>query len=101
MVGGEAAGAARALPALSGAYLLLFDLAAALDLGPVGRLGRVRLVPALYAYAGNAKGPGGLRARIARHLARDKRPHWHIDRLTQVVPPHALFVWPDGDECAL
>ncbi len=89
------------LPALPGAYLLLFDLAAPLALGSVGRLGEVRLAPALYAYAGSAKGPGGLAARITRHLAPAKRTHWHIDRLTRLAPPKTVFVWPDGDECAL
>ena len=88
-------------PALPGAYLLLFDLATPLALGPVGRLGEVRLAPALYAYAGSAKGPGGLRARIACHLAPAKRAHWHIDRLTRKIVPHAVFAWPDGGECAL
>lgn len=101
MTGAAEAGAIAGLPALPGAYLLLFDLAAAEALGPVGRLGDVRLAPALYAYAGSANGPGGLRARIARHLAPDKRPHWHIDRLTRKRAPQTVFVWPEGDECAL
>jgi Uri superfamily endonuclease len=89
------------LPALPGAYLLLFDLTAPLALGPVGRLGEVCLPPALYAYAGSAKGPGGLAARISRHIVAAKRTHWHIDRLTCKAAPQTVFVWLDGDECAL
>jgi Uri superfamily endonuclease len=89
------------LPALPGAYLLLLEFENPLDLGPVGRLGEVRLAPALYAYAGSAKGPGSLAARITRHLARHKRPHWHIDRLARKRARQTIFVWPDGEECAL
>jgi hypothetical protein len=44
------------LPALPDAYPLLFDLATPLALGPVDRLGRVRLAHGPYAYAGSAKG---------------------------------------------
>lgn len=47
----------------------------------VGRLGTMRLRPGYYVYIGSALGPGGLRARIAHHLRRTKRPHWHIDYL--------------------
>lgn len=35
-----------------------------------------------YLYCGSASGPGGLRARVARHFRRDKSVRWHIDRLT-------------------
>ncbi|HYA22015.1 MAG TPA: DUF123 domain-containing protein [Thermoproteota archaeon] len=38
--------------------------------------------PGLYLYVGSARGPGGLRARVARHLRRDKVRKWHIDYLT-------------------
>jgi Uri superfamily endonuclease len=45
--------------------------------------GRVfRLKPGIYVYIGSARGPGGLRARIERHLRRNKKKHWHIDYLT-------------------
>ncbi len=41
------------------------------------------LEPGVYVYVGSAWGPGGLRARIYRHLGLvgRKRLHWHIDRL--------------------
>jgi Uri superfamily endonuclease len=35
--------------------------------------------PGLYLYLGSAFGPGGLRARLARHAARQKVKRWHID----------------------
>ena len=34
-----------------------------------------------YVYVGSACGPGGLRARLGRHLSGAGRPHWHIDAL--------------------
>ena len=43
---------------------------------------RFSLDPGLYVYVGSARGPGGLLARIKRHLRRNKRLFWHIDYLT-------------------
>lgn len=48
-----------------------------------GRLGRIRFDPGFYAYVGSAFGPGGLEARISRHLRTGKRRHWHIDYLLE------------------
>ncbi len=56
-----------------GAYLLLIDLAAPLALA-IPRLGVATLAPGRYVYGGSAYGPGGLRARIGRHLRADKTP---------------------------
>ena len=64
-----------------GAYLLLIELAAPLAL-KIPRLGAATLAPGRYAYGGSAYGPGGLRARIGRHLRAKKISHWHVDRLT-------------------
>jgi len=47
----------------------------------VGRLGRVRFPAGWYAYVGSAYGPGGLAARISRHLRPSKPSHWHLDYL--------------------
>jgi Uri superfamily endonuclease len=47
----------------------------------VGKLGRLRLRPGFYVYAGSAFGPGGLKARIAHHIKISKNPHWHLDYL--------------------
>lgn len=54
----------------------------------VGRLGRFTFPAGYYIYAGSARGPGGLPARLARHQRRQKRFHWHIDYLL----PHARLV---------
>lgn len=39
--------------------------------------------PGFYAYVGSALGPGGLKARVNRHLQPAARLHWHIDYLRQ------------------
>jgi Uri superfamily endonuclease len=52
--------------------------------------------PGAYIYVGSAFGPGGLRARVSRHLRRNKKIHWHIDYLRQELP--VLAVWyAEGD----
>ena len=48
----------------------------------VGSLGTFTFLPGFYLYVGSARDPGGLRARIERHLRRDKAKRWHIDYLT-------------------
>jgi len=57
----------------------------------VAQLGPHGSKAGFYCYAGSARGPGGLRARLSRHLRQHKKPHWHIDYLL----PHAavLEVW--------
>jgi sugar fermentation stimulation protein A len=46
----------------------------------VGALGRIRFERGYYAYAGSAR--RGMKSRLSRHLAREKRKKWHIDWLT-------------------
>jgi Uri superfamily endonuclease len=50
------------------------------------RFGSVTLTAGLYVYVGSAHGPGGLRARVGRHLREAKPRHWHIDYLTAALP---------------
>ena len=67
---------------LKGSYILLLQLSHALYGLQVGRLGRFDFAPGVYMYVGSAFGAGGLSARLAYHLRRQKaRPHWHIDYL--------------------
>lgn len=47
----------------------------------VGRLGLLSLRPGVYVYVGSAFGPGGLRARVGRHLRVKKAKRWHVDHL--------------------
>lgn len=63
-----------------GTYVLFIAVTAATELA-VGRLGTLRFEAGHHAYVGSAFGPGGLEARLRRHLRADKRRHWHIDYL--------------------
>lgn len=48
----------------------------------IGSIGYHYFSRGFYAYVGSAKGPGGLKARIRRHLRKIKKTRWHIDYLT-------------------
>jgi len=49
----------------------------------LGKRGWFNLQKGYYAYTGSAVGPGStsLRLRVARHLRKAKKQHWHIDYL--------------------
>jgi Uri superfamily endonuclease len=53
----------------------------------IGRLGTFELQPGYYVYAGSAFGPGGLAARLGRHLRPSLRLRWHIDYLRAHTVP--------------
>lgn len=89
-----------ALPAAPGAYLLAVRLPRPLVLR-LPATGTVTLEAGTYLYAGSARGPGGIRARVGHHLRRGKRAHWHVDRLTAAGRVVAVAVAPGGSECAL
>ena len=91
---------ATVLSAEPGAYLLLIELAADTVLDIAVFKDR-RVTPGHYLYAGSANCPGGLCARLARHLRRDKKPRWHIDRLTVAAAQVAAFPITGARECAL
>lgn len=86
-------------PTRVGAYVLALHLDAPLDV----RIGKTSatLPAGDYLYCGSARGPGGLRARLARHMRRQKRAHWHIDQLTSAARILGAFIDEAGDECAL
>jgi Uri superfamily endonuclease len=54
-----------------------------------------------YVYFGNAWGPGGIRARCARHFRRAKKRHWHVDWLTDFAERPMAAAFPGMDECDL
>lgn len=87
------------IPARPGSYVLLLALDRPLAL-PAPFAGTT-LAPGRYAYAGSARGPGGLRARLARHLRADKRPHWHVDWLTAAARTEAVGISETESECDL
>lgn len=70
------------LPKLPGAYAVEFSLEAPLCVC-IGQREASNFPPGEYIYLGSARGPGGLRARLGRHLGRPaaKAMHWHIDYL--------------------
>lgn len=90
----------RKLPAAAGSYVLELDLRETVTLSP-GRLGTVRLGPGRVRYYGSARGPGGLRARVGRHLRPPAKRHWHIDALTAKVPVARVMIDPARSECEL
>jgi Uri superfamily endonuclease len=107
MDGGNGPGASRPLlsvdgtdlPGAQGAYLLWLPLPRAVEVA-APRPG-ARLSAGVYLYFGSANGPGGLRARVARHLRSEKRPRWHVDQLTAAAGDEArALAWVGGGECA-
>ncbi len=76
-------------PREPGTYALLFRVTESHRIR-VGRRGELHLTPGWYVYVGSARGPGGLRARLRRHMKREKSLHWHIDYITQHITPHQI-----------
>ncbi len=54
----------------------------------IGALGELQFVKGLYIYTGSAM--SNLGARVARHLRKEKKLHWHIDYL--LASPHTEIV---------
>jgi len=78
------------IPNSPGVYILHLVLLRRLNL-QVGKLGDHDLLPGDYLYVGSASGPGGLRARLGRHLHGSNRRHWHIDWLRPVATPRGYY----------
>ncbi len=81
------------IPALPGSYALVLCLQHPINL-PVGRLGVFTFPPMNYVYFGSACGPGGLRARLQRHILGSSHRHWHIDFLRNASLLHTVFFLP-------
>jgi Uri superfamily endonuclease len=90
-------GGADSAPVGNGAYALLLHIRAPVDIRWRGTA--VRFEAGCYVYAGSANGPGGIRARLRHHLRRGKRPHWHIDHLTNVAGRIHALAGPGAGEC--
>ena len=89
------------MSAEAGAYLLRIRLDTPLEISL--RRGAIRgvLASGTYVYAGNAYGPGGLDARVRRHLDKTKTPHWHVDHVTAHAAEVTAELFPGGQECDL
>ena len=68
------------IPPEKGSYILLFQIQETNRI-LVGSLGYQLFPAGIYAYAGSALGPGGVRARVRHHLIPARKPHWHMDYL--------------------
>lgn len=86
------------VPTEPGAYLLIMETSDPVPL-EIHTLATAALPAGRYAYVGNACGPGGIRARVIRHLRADKKRHWHIDHLTAAVAPIEVIAFPGRNEC--
>jgi Uri superfamily endonuclease len=75
---------------LPGTYALIF-LSTADRMLEIGKLGRFAVQRGFYVYVGSARGPGGLKARIAHHARISQRPHWHMDYLRPAL--HLKEAW--------
>lgn len=66
----------------------------------VGALGRWSFPLGVYVYVGSAWGPGGIAARLGRHLRGSGKRHWHIDYVRAYAQPVAVWC-AEGlrDEC--
>lgn len=65
---------------MKGSYVLILSLPKETEIA-VGNHPKTHFLKGYYAYVGSAM--GGLEARLKRHLAGEKKLHWHIDYLSQ------------------
>ena len=79
------------IPQRKGTYLLIINILRYIEI-KVGSLGIVKLEPGIYIYVGSALAPGGLQARILRHLRKEKKIHWHIDYLLASDDVRILYI---------
>jgi Uri superfamily endonuclease len=78
------------IPARHGSYIVIgrLDNAVLLTSGPFSGQ---QITPGYYLYSGSAYGPGGLRARITRHLKSDTKKFWHFDHLKSNLSIEEIF----------
>ncbi len=85
---------------IAGTYILVLHVNRETEIS-IGRLGTFHLPTGYYLYVGSARGPGGLTARLARHLRERKRSRWHIDYLLREA--RVVEIWtassPEKLEC--
>jgi Uri superfamily endonuclease len=81
-----------------GAYALFVTISEDVTVS-VGALGTLTIKKGEYCYAGSAM--NGLDQRIRRHFSKEKKMHWHIDRLTTIAETIEAFVSFDRDECVI
>lgn len=87
-------------PTSLGAYVLMIELAESVEVTLPGKP-KAPLKAGRYLYCGSAKGSGGIRARLSRHMRRGKALHWHVDLLTEAGRVTGAWIFPGRDECEL
>ncbi len=73
------------IPKTRGIYVLLIVVEEDITVR-IGAFETLEIPRGIYTYLGSAKGPGGLQARLARHLSKNKRLKWHIDYILAAQP---------------
>ena len=73
-----------AIPRQTGTYALHLWLCHP-QCAQIGKLGEFNFLPGDYLYIGSALGPGGLQARLSRHLRGESHHYWHIDWLRAIT----------------
>ena len=81
-----------------GSYILMMHLQNDSDI-EIGALGHMFFPAGHYCYVGSAR--NGLDQRIRRHMSKDKKIHWHIDRLTMISKEMRAFESFSLTECEL
>jgi Uri superfamily endonuclease len=83
------------LPGTPGTYVLILHVPRSTNVR-VGKLGVVTFRRGYYAYVGSAFGPGGLAARVERHVRTGVGTHWHIDYLRKIAQPVGVWLSAKG-----
>lgn len=78
------------LPSSSGTYILELYVEHSLSL-TIGSLDQHQMAAGYCFYIGSARGAGGLRSRVGRHLRGDGAPHWHIDYLRAAAEVREVY----------
>ncbi|MCJ7557740.1 MAG: GIY-YIG nuclease family protein [Gammaproteobacteria bacterium] len=84
------------LPTCRGSYVLALSAVAARSVH-AGALGERLLEAGVYLYVGSAFGPGGIKARLSRHLLGAQTLRWHVDYLRAHMLPVAAWYQPQTE----
>jgi len=87
---GQIPGGKKAVNTSAGTYVLILHNKQVQTIA-VGKLGTFSFPRGYFVYTGSAFGPGGLPARVGRHLKPHKLLRWHIDYLTACIP--VIRIW--------
>ncbi len=82
---------------MKGAYVLLMRLDEDTTIA-TGALGELHFRAGEYCYVGSANGPGGIEARVGRHLRKEKKKRWHIDYFLDFALISDVIVLENGSE---